>query len=315
MRIYLFTMFVLVLLFYGCAANVDYSSVYVPQESGYKFTQITDDNDALVIKQDLCYSINGVKNKLVFSGKNSNRTSSVFIKDLNNLNLKQQRTFTDNAMSPILSPDGSKLAFLDYRNSKWDLYLTGADKGVSVQQITQSGNVCCPLFSPDGSKLFYSVVEFPTDRINTKVAIHYTLWSHDLTNSTTIQYGQGFQTSFVPNTNKVCLNRNNEIWMFDLETGAEFCILSDRNRVFSHPTVSPSGQKIAFQSRERSSRVAPTNDIYVVNSDGTGLTQITFHPGEDVQARWGKDDSVLYFASQRGNQKGEFHIWSIVLGE
>ncbi len=58
---------------------------------------------------------------------------------------------------------------------------------------------------------------------------------------------------------------------------------------------SPDGKKIAFV-RENS---APNFDIYVVNADGTGLTQLTTLPGYEAAPAWSPDGTKLAFSSNR----------------
>ena len=62
------------------------------------------------------------------------------------------------------------------------------------------------------------------------------------------------------------------------------------------PTFSPDG-RIALQGRVR-------QDIYVINPDGTGLTNITRHPARDHGAAWSPDGGRIAFVSERdGNEE------------
>jgi Tol biopolymer transport system component len=48
-----------------------------------------------------------------------------------------------------------------------------------------------------------------------------------------------------------------------------------------NPTWSPDGRKIAFDARRDGN-----TDIYVMNADGSGLTQMTNGPGYDGMPSW-----------------------------
>jgi TolB protein len=50
------------------------------------------------------------------------------------------------------------------------------------------------------------------------------------------------------------------------------------------PTWSPDGQQLVFHGRTASS----SNQLFVINADGTGLTQITDIPGINLIANWGE---------------------------
>jgi Tol biopolymer transport system component len=64
------------------------------------------------------------------------------------------------------------------------------------------------------------------------------------------------------------------------------------------PTWSPDGQRIAFHSDRGGDW-----DIWVINVDGTGLTNLTRQPGDDQYADWSPDGKKIAFTSSRsGNQ-------------
>jgi Tol biopolymer transport system component len=62
------------------------------------------------------------------------------------------------------------------------------------------------------------------------------------------------------------------------------------------PNWSPDGSKIAFRSGRTSAA-----EIYVVNADGTGLTQLTFNSVKDYAPAWSPDGSTIAFASNRND--------------
>lgn len=58
--------------------------------------------------------------------------------------------------------------------------------------------------------------------------------------------------------------------------------------------VAPDGSRIAFTTGRDGA-----TEIYVVNSDGSGLTRVTNHPGDDFTPTWSPDGSRIAFASDR----------------
>jgi Tol biopolymer transport system component len=62
------------------------------------------------------------------------------------------------------------------------------------------------------------------------------------------------------------------------------------------PAWSPNGTKIAFRSGRGSAA-----EIYTVNADGTGLTQLTFNSYKDYAPSWSPDGSKIAFASNRND--------------
>lgn len=66
-----------------------------------------------------------------------------------------------------------------------------------------------------------------------------------------------------------------------------------------------------FNKSSRNSFSRQNLDLYVVRTDGTNLTQLTYHPGNYVSPIWSKDGKSIYFISQRGTEKGTWNIWKM----
>ena len=89
------------------------------------------------------------------------------------------------------------------------------------------------------------------------------------------------------------------IAVFDLVTKEEKFITN----IGEYPTWSPDGKQLAFHWPD-SSRFC----IYVVNSDGTGLRQITERrEGDSELPYWSSDGKKIYFQTNR--RKGNWEIW------
>ncbi len=66
--------------------------------------------------------------------------------------------------------------------------------------------------------------------------------------------------------------------------------------------VSPDGKQIAFSSR------GIQEDLFVINTDGTDLRQLTDDPERDRVPSWSADGKRIYFYSERGDH---YETWSI----
>jgi Tol biopolymer transport system component len=74
-----------------------------------------------------------------------------------------------------------------------------------------------------------------------------------------------------------------------------------------HPEVSPDGTKIAFHRRTWYPVVGETTDVYVMNVDGTGVTNLTnLSNFQDEEPTWSPDGSQIAF---RSNRNGTFQIF------
>jgi Tol biopolymer transport system component len=97
-----------------------------------------------------------------------------------------------------------------------------------------------------------------------------------------------------------------------VETGRETLILSHSEMGFSTPRISPDGKQLLIIGSTLATKERVENlDLYVVNIDGTNLTQLTFHPGHDVSPEWNDTGNMIYFLSQRATEKGDYNVWKI----
>jgi len=73
------------------------------------------------------------------------------------------------------------------------------------------------------------------------------------------------------------------------------------------PQVSPDGRQVAFTLRTTDLEANKgRTDIWLVNVDGSGLTQLTSDPANDVNPRWLPDGSGIVFLSSRS---GSYQVW------
>jgi Tol biopolymer transport system component len=77
--------------------------------------------------------------------------------------------------------------------------------------------------------------------------------------------------------------------------------------LITDPKPSPDGSRIAFVVADYESA---TGDIYVVNRDGTGLTQLTFDSEMDDQPAWSPDGTKIAFRSYRTQRQGDIWVMS-----
>lgn len=70
------------------------------------------------------------------------------------------------------------------------------------------------------------------------------------------------------------------------------------------PSFSPDGSRIVFTVREDTLAKGKSNtEIYVIQSDGTGLRRMTENPSTDNAPRWSRNGKSILFTSSRGGSQ------------
>jgi TolB protein len=88
--------------------------------------------------------------------------------------------------------------------------------------------------------------------------------------------------------------------------GTDQTQLTDAKKGYAfHPHWSPDGKRIVFQSTKKDKKDA---DLYIINTDGDNLVQLTQNRSYDGSPYW-TSDNYIYFVSDRGNFDGNYQIW------
>jgi len=328
--------FITTMLLAGCLLTgnakprFDWSLTFVPEEGGVKFERITEDADRVAT-----YDGRLVRHSTrIFGGKGAltvdwwvvpqiaispdgkklgyinekNGTTNIMVKDAKRGGASVQRTFRTNVEGFSWSPDGKTLCFTEVRGGHHGVYLIPAAQGTVVRQISNSNdNDFAGVMSSDGNTIFFHRGEGYSS---------YSLWSYDRKTNLFSNYSRGMTVCPIPkDPNSVYCARftergESEIWKVNFSTGVEECILSQPDKSFSSPQLSPDGKWLLVTGSSRAEKEKIDNtDIFVVRTDGTQFTQLTYHPSDDLSPIWSADGKSIFFLSQRGSAKRIFNVW------
>ena len=219
----------------------------------------------------------------------------------------RQRTFR--CVNDVSWGGDNKLCFgdgVDY--NRIQISSTDAHVGSIMRQLTSNNTDVNPILSKDGKKLYFT-------RVDKSGAF---VWSYDLANGALTSCCRGYNPYPLGDGSEefLCVRNSSfgtsEIWLVNYERGQETLILTDKNRGFSNPSISPDGEWILCQGNSKSTISKKNNlDIFVVKKDGTGFIQLTYHPADDCCPVWSHDGKYIYFISSRANERDAFNIWKM----
>ncbi len=198
-------------------------------------------------------------------------------------------------VSPDWSPDGTRISFRSGRDGYRNLYVMDAD-GSNVQQVTnyQDIGMSWQDWSPMGDEIAFSYDSTPDDGIPPRIfGIH--------PDGTGLRQLVGFngensavEPAWSPDGKKLYFVSNQtgllEIWEINVD-GSGLRKVSNWNYdvVYTHSLhVSPDGTQLAFfgVGLELYDPTKYYQEIFVVNVDGSGLTDITLSPGREEWLDW-----------------------------
>lgn len=298
--------------------QVDFSVVSVPEETGTEFRKITTTSDYVCMPEVRRNgnAIDWFTNRVLAPLTNGteigylsfrNNTTNIFIKDLFKQGGSRQRTNRAGVIDFTFSPDGKSLYFSEVRGKNTQIFRTDAANGYICRQITSAANDYSPVEVPGTGQIFFARLE------NNGCGI----WSYSLKDNFLSSYTSGQNPTPVPGEKAIVISRasamgRSEIWKVNYETGVEECIVSDPERSFTTPMVSPDGQWVVFVGSsflDGPGFVYPNTDIYVCRLDGTDMRQLTHHAADDISPVWSIDGGYIYFVSQRGEADATANIW------
>ena len=204
----------------------------------------------------------------------------------NRVNLTQGRHNVNH--SPVMSPDGTKIAFVSNRDNNSEIYVMNTD-GKDPKNLTlHLDDDTCPTWSPDGTR-----IAFWSRQVAEGVLNHSDIFVMDAdganrTNLTQNPRAYNSTPSWSPDGSKIAFaaysnvdrvdpwNANLDILLMNAD-GTNPVRLTKDAPVNWLPNWSPDGKRIVFMRQTHDDPI--TADIYVMNADGTGLVNLTQTPG------------------------------------
>jgi Tol biopolymer transport system component len=212
---------------------------------------------------------------------------------------------------PDWSPDGKKIAFAgDRDNAYYQIYVMNSD-GSGVTRLTHTLGVADnwePVWSPDGKKIAFvsnrdgneEIYVMNADGTNPVRLTNNTSWDLEPAWSP-----DGTRLAFITNRDYV---NDLEVYVMNADGTNQqnitnnFQLATQSAHNDYYPAWSPDGSKIVFVYDGEG-----TDEIYVMNADGSGRTNLSHSPGSwEYEPAWSPDGSKIVFES---NKDGNYEIY------
>jgi pSer/pThr/pTyr-binding forkhead associated (FHA) protein len=200
------------------------------------------------------------------------------------------------ASQPTVSSNGQRIAFRSWKADNRGLI----ERGIADEDMWRFNSFfesARPAFAPDDqSFLFHSREGGEVPAIYGTIGADYQVLRRD---GVPIQ---GESPAWTPDGRfiyKGCLGSDCGLILSNLDGSFPAQLTQDPSD--TNPAVSPDGASVAFMSFRNGNW-----DVYKVNLDGTGLTQLTTDTADDGLPAWSPDGETVAFVS---NRDGEWAMW------
>jgi Tol biopolymer transport system component len=198
--------------------------------------------------------------------------------------------------SPQYSPDGTRLTFASNRDGNSEIYVMNSDGSGQTNLTNHPSGDFEPRWSPDATKIVFHSTR--TGAGATEVFV----MNADGTGQTNLtNHGAAdFRARWSPDGTRILFlttrDGNVEVYVMNAD-GSTPRNLSNHPAEDSYSTTSeavwsPDGSKVAFHSYR-------TGDVYVVNADGTELSNLTNTRYDDRLPEWSPDGTKIAFQTYR----------------
>ncbi|MDJ0832499.1 MAG: hypothetical protein QNJ69_03185 [Gammaproteobacteria bacterium] len=182
---------------------------------------------------------------------------------------------------PIMAADGKSIVFGSQRDGDFDIYSMDADGG-NLKRLTDTvGYDGGPWFSHDGSKIAWRA------------------W-HPQTEAEKAQWRDNMEQDYIQSTPL-------DIWVMDAD-GSNKQRLTNNGATNWAPSWHPDGKRIVFSSnmddwREDYKTYGHNFELYLINSDGSGLKRLTYNKVFDSFPMFSADGKKIAFGANRNPAK------------
>ena len=209
--------------------------------------------------------------------------------------------------SPVVSPDGTMVAFVSNRAGNPDLFVVPAAGGTERQLTRTTEAEGRPEWSADGTRLFYAIGAQDLSRLYAlEMATGRSVEIGSLTARGATLSPDGARVAYTAGTWQA-----SRLAVADLDGRNERMLTtSGQTGVAWNARFSPDGQHLAFTGQDAEKQL----QVFVVSVNGAGFRQLTRFTRDQGRAQvpaWSRDGRQIAFQLNRG--QGACDIWRVAI--
>jgi len=293
----------------------DVRNTQSPQVLGKQYREKATEENARIIAHrfanEIIFRLGGgiqgiFESKIVFVS-NRGGHKEIWAMDYDGANQRQLTHLGSIALSPRISPDGSRVAFSAMTGGGWNIAMYSLDLGRNVAFPRFGSTNLSPAWSPDGKQIAFSSSRtgdpeiFVSDSDGSQLRRVTAFHGPDV--SPVWNPKTGSQIAWVSGRSGLP-----QIYMMAAD-GTNPQRMTDQGYAVS-PSWSPNGQFLAFAwIRHYGPGMPGAQDIYVMDIANKQIVQLTHEAGRNDFPSWSPDGRHIVFQS---NRRGGDQIWTML---
>jgi TolB protein len=239
--------------------------------------------------------------RICFTGGEPGK-KEIFIADYDGANVAQVTKHGSISVLPVFSPDGTKIAYVSYKDRYQFIYALDLASGKSTPLSKRVGMNSSPAWAPDGRRLAIVLSKDANSEIylvNADGGGERRLTNNPAVDTSPTFSPDGSQIAFISDR-----GGRPQLWVMDAGGGNQRRLSTMPGKYFD-PVWSPDGKSIAYVVEG-----ADGFEINVMNADGSSPRQVTASSGSNEGPSWSADSRHVVFSSTR---TGRAALWTVTL--
>lgn len=223
------------------------------------------------------------------------RRFQLIVSDADGANPQVVTRSSEPLMSPAWSPDGRKLAYVSFEDSRASIYVQELRTGIRERVSSREGHNGAPVFSPDGRMLALTLSRDQGNldifMLDLATQILTRLTRHSAIDTEAVWAPDGESIYFTSDR-----AGGPQIYRVEARAGGRIQRITFEGSYNARPRVSPEGDRLAVVHDDRGN-----HRIALVDTD-TGLTQVLSNGSLDESPSFAPNGALIIYATQEGGR-------------